>query len=117
MKSAKVAGWSPAKMQMGLARQSPALLEKLVGKKVKDSTGVVLDLAVGGLLAVGLYTIVSPRCIMPYTPVASHPEAALILGLLASGAYWFATGENVVSLSGAASTAFIYGLCKIGFGE
>lgn len=109
--------WSPAKIQMGLVKQTRAPLSKLVSKKTLDSTQVGLDLAVGALLSIGLYTIVSPRCIMPNTPVASHPEAALVLGLLSSGVYWFATGENVTSVSGAVSTAFIYGLCKLGFDQ
>lgn len=104
-------------MQMGLARQSTAPLSRLVPKKALDTTQIALDLAVGSMLAVGLYSIVSPRCIMPNTPVASRPETALILGLLASGAYWFATGENVTAASGAAATAFIYGFCKLGFGQ
>lgn len=114
---AKMKAYSPARIQMGLVRQSKPPLGRLMSKKALDSTNVVLDLAVGSMLAVGLYTIVSPRCIMPNTPVASHPEAALILGLLASGAYWFASGENVTSLSGAVATTFIYGLCKLGFNE
>ncbi len=109
--------WKPARMQMGLSRTSDAPLRKLVSKKALSSTQVVLDLAVGGFLATGLFAIVSPRCILPSTPVASHPEAALVLGLLASGAYWFATGQNVTSISGAVSTAFIYGLCKVGFSQ
>lgn len=117
MRSAKGVAWSPARMQMGLARQSKPPLGRLVSKSTLDSTKVVIDLGVGGMLAIGLYTIVSPRCIMPNTPVASHPEAALILGLLASGAYWFATGENVTSLSGAAATTFLYGMCKLGFSQ
>jgi hypothetical protein len=114
-KSIKAAGWSP--IQMGLARTSKPALSRLVPKKALASTKVILDMGVGGMLAIGLYTLVSPRCILPNTPVASHPEAALILGLLASGAYWFATGENVTSVSGAAATAVIYGMCKLGFGQ
>src|SRR5476651_115348 len=116
MKS-KAVNYKPARVQMGLARQSDAPLRKLVSKKALSSTQVVLDLVVGGTLAIGLYTVVSPRCIMPNTPVASHPEAALILGLLLSGSYWFATGENVTSLSAAAATAFIYSMCKLGFSQ
>lgn len=53
---------------------------------------------------------------LPNTPtIGAHPEAALILGLLASGTYWFVTGENVTSAAGAASTVFLYGLSKLAF--
>jgi hypothetical protein len=108
--------WSPAKFQMGLARTSRAPLSRLAPKKAVDTAVTILDLVVGGSLAVALYTVVSPRSVLPNTPiVGAHPEAALILGLLASGTYWFATGENVTALSGAAATAFIYGLAKIAF--
>lgn len=109
--------WSPSKIQMGLSTTARPPLGRLVGKKTLASTQVVLDLVAGGFFATGLYAMVSPRCIMPNTPVASHPEAALLIGLLASGAYWFATGQNVTAVSGAVSTAFIYGLCKLGFSQ
>lgn len=108
--------WSPAKLSMGLARTSRPPLSRLTGKKTADTAATILDLIVGGTLAVGLYTVVSPRSVLPNTPtVGAHPEAALILGLIASGAYWFATGENVTAVSGAAATAFIYGLSKLAF--
>jgi hypothetical protein len=109
--------WSPGKLQMGLARTSRPALARLANKKAVDTTTTILDLLVGGTLAVGMYTIISPRSVLPNTPVGAHPEAALIVGLLASGAYWFTTGENVTALSGAAATAFIYGLSKIAFGQ
>lgn len=110
--------WAPHKVQMGLARQSKPVLAKLIPKGALNKTGTVIDLIAGGMLAVGLYTVISPRSVLPNTPtVGSHPEAALILGLLASGAYWFATGENVMAVSGASATVFIYGLSKIAFGQ
>lgn len=107
--------WSPAKFGMGLARTSRPALSRLVPKKAETATRTILDLIVGGSLAVALYTVVSPRSVLPNTPVGAHPEAALILGLLASGTYWFVTGENVTSAAGATSTVFLYGLSKLAF--
>lgn len=110
--------WSPAKFQMGLARQSTAPLSRLVPKRASETTQTILDLIVGGTLAVGLYTVVSPRSVLPNTPtVGAHPEAALIAGLVASGGYWFATGENVKAVSGAAAVVFLYGLSKLAFNQ
>lgn len=107
--------WSPVKLSMGLTRTSRAPLSRLVPKKAETTTRTIVDLIVGGGLAVAMYTVVSPRSVLPNTPVGAHPEAALILGLLASGTYWFVTGENVTSISGAASTVFLYGLSKLAF--
>lgn len=110
--------WAPAKLVMGLSRQMKPPLSKLASKGVQNTTQTMVDLLVGGTLAVGLYTVVSPRSVLPNTPtVGARPEAALIAGLVASGGYWFVTGENVQAISGAAATLFIYGLSKLAFNQ
>lgn len=48
--------WSPAKLSMGLARTSRPALSRLVPKKAATTTHTILDLIVGGSLAVAKYT-------------------------------------------------------------
>ncbi len=114
----KKSTWTPAKLGLGLSRQTKPPLQRLVPKGALNTTQTIVDLLVGGTLAVGLYTVVSPRSVLPNTPtVGAHPEAALIAGLVASGGYWFVTGENVQAVSGAAAVLFLYGLSKLAFNQ
>lgn len=111
--------WAPMGLgKVKLERSSRPVLAKFAPKRGVDTAGKVADLVLGGALATAVYTVISPGSLLPNTPtVGKHPEAALALGLGLSGAFWLTTGGNVVAVSGAASTAFLYALSKIAFGQ
>lgn len=108
-------GWKPARMEMGFSRKAPApILGLKPSKRTQESIGIVTDIVVGGLLGTTSFMIVSPRCLMPGNPAAgNHPEAALLTGLLLSGVWWAATGENYALISGLGTVLGLYGICKL----
>lgn len=107
--------WAPAKYEMGLVRRTtPALQKAGVKPQTMNSIGIVTDFLVGGVLASTVFITVSPHCIMPGNPaLGSHPEAALLTGVILSGAWWVFTGQNYTTLATLAGTVGLYGVCKL----
>lgn len=111
----KKAAWSPGRYELGFTRTVKTPVSKLgPSKHTSEGIGIVSDFVVGGMLATTTFMIASPRCLMPGNPaLGDHPEAALVAGLLVSGAWWVFTGENYAALAGLIGTGALYGLCKI----
>lgn len=111
----KTSAWKPAKYEMGFARTARAPILRLTrSMRTRESIGIATDIVVGGLLGTTSFMIVSPHCMMPGNPAAgNHPEAALLTGLLVSGAWWMFTGQNYATIAGVGTALGLYGICKL----